>query len=86
MVFFFQTPQPNIRRGMDQYNSLPRQKLIESEQLSQLVDVHRKGVAFGKGKMSLITLKSEKSYSAPNLGDGNFRFSCTVLCRFFQLG
>ena len=57
---------------MDQYNSLPRQKLIESDQLSHMVDVHRKGVAFGKGKTSLITLKSEKSYSAPNLGDGNF--------------
>ncbi|KAL0268157.1 UNVERIFIED_CONTAM: hypothetical protein PYX00_010209 [Menopon gallinae] len=63
------TPQPNIRRSMDHYSSLPRQKLLEKEQLTPLADIHRKGVAFGKAKSSLITLKSEKSYSAPNLAE-----------------
>lgn len=76
LFFFnvFQSPQPNLRRA-DQYNSLPRQKILENHELNRLPEVAGRGIAFGKGLTSLITLKTEKSYSAPNLGDGNFFMS-----------
>ncbi|KAK6620463.1 hypothetical protein RUM44_006864 [Polyplax serrata] len=64
--YFTSSPQP---RSMDHYSSLPRQKILESKELNLLPETTGRVSASGKGLTSLITLKSEKSYSAPNLAE-----------------